>query len=78
MRYLGWKDVPTTISISKGRTISINIADDEIWFIAEKYDKLIVSLRTAQAKEYSLDKEYTSYSDLLDALRLSLKGYKIK
>jgi len=43
----------------------------------EKYEKLIVSLRTAQAKEYSLDKEQTSYDDLLDALRLSLKGYNI-
>jgi len=31
-----------------------------------------------QAKEYSLDKENTSYDDLLDALRLSLKGYNIK
>jgi hypothetical protein len=30
-----------------------------------------------QAKEYSLDKEQTSYDDLLDALRLSLKGYNI-
>ncbi len=46
--------------------------------IPEKYDKLIVSLMTAQAKEYSLDKEQTSYDDLLDALRLSLKGYHIK
>jgi len=46
--------------------------------IPEKYDKLIVSLRTAQAKEYSLDKEQTSYDDLLDAFRLSLKGYNIK
>jgi hypothetical protein len=46
--------------------------------IPEEYDKLIVSLRTAQAKEYSLDKENTSYDDLLDALRLSLKGYDIK
>jgi hypothetical protein len=46
--------------------------------IPEKYDKLIVSLRTAQAKEYSLDKEQTSYDDLLDRLRLSLKGYNIK
>jgi hypothetical protein len=46
--------------------------------IPEKYDKLIVSLRTAQAKEYSLDKEQTSYDDLLDALRLSLKGYNIR
>ena len=43
--------------------------------IPEKYDKLIVSLRTAQAKE--LDKEQTSYDDLLDRLRLSLKGYNI-
>ena len=46
--------------------------------IPEKFDKIIVSLRTAQAKEYSLDKEQTSYNDLLDALRLSLKGYNIK
>ncbi len=43
----------------------------------EQYDKLIVSLRTAQANEYSLDKEQTSYNDSLDALRLSLKGYSI-
>jgi hypothetical protein len=44
----------------------------------QRYEKLIVSLRTAQAKEYSLDKKQTSYDDLLDALRLSLKGYNIK
>jgi competence protein ComGC len=37
--------------------------------IQQKYDKLIVSIRTAQAKEYSLDKDQTSYDDLLDALR---------
>jgi len=30
-----------------------------------------------QAREYSLDKEQTSYSDILDVLRLSLKGYNI-
>jgi hypothetical protein len=29
--------------------------------VPEKYEKLIISLRTAQAKEYSLDKEQTSY-----------------
>ena len=45
--------------------------------IPEKYEKLIISLRTAQAKEYSLDKQQTSYDDSLDALRLSLKGYSI-
>lgn len=38
---------------------------------------LAIPLRTAQAKEYSLDKEQTSYDDLLDSLRLSLKGYNI-
>ena len=27
---------------------------------------------------FSLDKEQTSYNDLLDALRLSLNGYNIK
>jgi hypothetical protein len=45
--------------------------------IPEKFDKLTVGLRTAYAKEYSLDKEQTSYDDSIDALRLSLKGYKI-
>jgi hypothetical protein len=45
--------------------------------IPKQYDKLITSLRTAYAREYSLDKEQTSYSDSLDALRLSLKAYQI-
>jgi hypothetical protein len=46
--------------------------------IPQKYNKLIVSLRTAYTKEYSLDKENTSYKDSLNALRLSLKGYQIE
>jgi hypothetical protein len=41
--------------------------------LPDKYEKLIISLRTAQAKEYTLDKEQTSYDDLLVALRLALK-----
>ena len=45
--------------------------------IPDKYDKLILSLRTATVNEYSLDKEATSYDDLFDALRLSLKGFRI-
>jgi len=36
------------------------------------------SIRIAHAYELSLDKEQTSYDDLLDALRLSLKGYQIE
>ena len=45
--------------------------------IPEQFDKLIVSLCTCWAKEYSLDKEQTSYSDSLDSMRLALKGYSI-
>ena len=45
--------------------------------IDPKYDQLLTSLRTAYAKELSLDKEQTSYSDLLDGLRLGLKAYQI-
>jgi len=46
--------------------------------IDPRYNKLHTSLRTAYAKELTLDKEQTSYDDLLDALRLSLKGYNIE
>jgi len=46
--------------------------------IPRKYDKLITSLRTAYAKELSLDKKETSYDDQLDALRLGLKGFEFK
>jgi hypothetical protein len=46
--------------------------------IPKQFEKLITRLRTAYAREYSLDKEATSFSDSLDALRLSLKGYNIK
>ena len=45
--------------------------------IPQQFDKLIISLRTAYAKEYSLDKEQSSYSDSLDALRLACKMYKM-
>ena len=45
--------------------------------IQQKHDKLITCTRTAYAKELSLDKQQTSYDDLLDALRLSLKGYTL-
>lgn len=46
--------------------------------IPAKYDKLLTSLRTAWAEELNLKKDVTSYDDLLDALRLSLKSYQIK
>jgi hypothetical protein len=46
--------------------------------IDPKFDDLLTSLRTAYAKELTLDKDQTSYDDLLDALRLSLKCYTIR
>lgn len=46
--------------------------------IEEKHDKLLTSLRMAYAEELNLKKDQTSYDDMLDALRLSLKGYQIK
>ena len=46
--------------------------------IDPKYKELVTSLRTAYSPELSLDKKQTSYDDLLDATRLSLKGYNIK
>ena len=46
--------------------------------IEVKHDKPLTSLRTTYAEELNLKKEQTSYSDLLDALRLALKGYHIE
>ncbi len=44
--------------------------------VADKFDKLITSLRTAVDNDGSLDKEATSYDDILDAFRLALKFYQ--
>jgi hypothetical protein len=40
--------------------------------IPEKYDRLIIALRTAQGTEYNLDKENTVNDDDLDCLRMAL------
>ena len=46
--------------------------------ISAKYDNLIISLRTTQANDLSLEKEATSYDHILDATRLSLRCYRMK
>jgi hypothetical protein len=46
--------------------------------ISAKYDKFIISLRTAQANDLSLEKEATSYDDVLDTTRLSSRCYIMK
>jgi hypothetical protein len=53
------------------------LVSKEYLCIPKQYDKLIISLRTAYANELSLDKEQTSYSDSVDALRLACKMYKM-
>ena len=49
---------------------------DNLVAIDKRFGKLLTALRTAVANEYRLDKESTSYHDLLDALRLSLQLYQ--
>jgi len=41
----------------------------------DKFGKLITALRTAMDNEGTLDKEATSYNDIVDAFRLVLKFY---
>ncbi len=45
--------------------------------IPQKHDRLILSLKSAVANEYSLDKEKSAYNDMLDAMRLSMRGYNM-
>ena len=42
----------------------------------ERFHKLVTALRAAVANDYRLDKEQTSYNDILDAFRLALQFYK--
>ena len=46
--------------------------------IDQKYSEVITVMRTAYANELSLDKQQTSYDDLIDGLRLGLKAYQIE
>ena len=54
-----------------------NIVNKQYLAIPELYDRLIISLRTATAKELTLDKDDSSYNDSFDALRLACKGFQI-
>ena len=44
----------------------------------DKFDKLIIALRTAIDNDGKLDKESTSYNDIFDAFRLALKFYRFQ
>lgn len=45
--------------------------------IHPKFNKLITSLRTAVEQDGNLDKETTSYDDILDAFRLALRHFYV-
>jgi hypothetical protein len=52
------------------------IVDSGSLLIHPKFEKLIVSLRTAVEQDGTLDKDLTSYNDIFDAFRLALKYHK--
>jgi hypothetical protein len=56
----------------------VALMDDPNCIIAipDKFDKLIMSLRSATAKEWKLDKTETVHADILDAFRLNLSFYR--
>lgn len=74
-----WKVLPVNFATEHKNLLSHlhMLINKEYLAIPEQHERLIISLRTAYAKEYSLDKEQTSYSDSLDALRLACKMYKV-
>ena len=55
----------------------VALFEDDKVAVPEKFDKLIIALRSAQVNEFSLMKEESAYNDLTDAMRLSLRCYKI-
>jgi hypothetical protein len=73
------KVLPVNFSIEHKNMLShlYMLVNKEYLAIPPEHERLIISLRTAYAKEYALDKEQTSYNDSLDALRLACKLYKM-
>ena len=74
-----WKILPVNFSTEHKNMLAHihTLINKEYLAIPQQHEKLIICLRTSYAKEYSLDKEQTSYSDSLDALRLACKMYKM-
>ncbi len=80
-RYM--KVVPIPFS-TEGRSMLIHTKEllefeTPIIAINQRFEKLITSLRTCQSDDTGkLDKEATSYDNVLDAFRLSLQMFKLK
>jgi hypothetical protein len=74
--------IPTPFSVENAKMLqhakSLIEDPDGLIAIHPSFDKLLTSLRTAVATDYKLDKEQTSFNDILDAFRLSLQFYNRK
>ena len=76
-----WIAAPPTTASAEGSSTVIVVIINLPYFLAftinpDKFDKLIITLRTAVDNDGTLDKEATSYNDIFDACRLSLKFYR--
>jgi terminase large subunit-like protein len=63
------------------KIVPVKILEDDRHKLAinpDKFDKLITALRTAVDNDGALDKEATSYNDIFDAFRLTLKFYHFR
>ena len=52
-----------------------SLMDENRIMIDKRFEKLLVSLRTAIANEYKLQKTETTYDDVFDSFRLALQFY---
>ena len=73
------KVLPVSFAAEHKQMLShlVMMISNEYLCIPKEYDKLAIALRTVYANELSLDKEKTSYSYLLDALRLACKLFNV-
>ena len=55
-----------------------NLFDNELIQIHRKHDKLIIGLRSASEEDGKLDKDKTSYNDIIDAFFLSLYYFQLQ
>jgi hypothetical protein len=75
-----WMDVIPVAFNPEGREmlIAVYMMLGAHWLaIHPKFDKLLISLRTAKSREGQLLKSETAHDDVLDALRLALKYYSL-
>ena len=71
--------IPVNFSTDNKKMISHLAAlfNDEYIGVADRHDKLIVALKSAQVNEYLFLKDQSAYNDLTDAISLSLRCYNV-